>query len=80
MEVKVNSVAVETFKPEYTKLYDKERGLSGDQNVYAMVLPQNVLKKGYNTIEINQNGGDDFSVLRVELALKYGDVETHGYF
>jgi hypothetical protein len=80
MNVKVNGVAVEMFKPEYTKLYDKERGLSGNQNVYALVLPQNVLKKGYNTIEAVQNGGDDFSVLRVELALKYGDVETHGYF
>ena len=66
--------------PSYTHLYDKERGLEGDEKEYAFILPANVLKQGYNSIGFQSEDKDAFTVKRVEVALKYGDVETHGYF
>lgn len=43
-------------------------------------LPDEVLKQGYNRIGFQSEDDGAFTVKRVEIALKYGDVETHGYF
>lgn len=76
----INGKKIEQEKPAYTKLYDRERGLEGEQQEYAWLLPPNSLKQGYNKISFESNEDKAFKVIRTELALKYGDVETHGYF
>lgn len=76
----INGKKIEQEKPAYTKLYDRERGLEGEQQEYAWLLPPNSLKQGYNKICFESNEDKAFKVIRTELALKYGDVETHGYF
>lgn len=76
----VNGKAVEKEMPAYTHLYDRERGLEKEEKEYAFILPDEVLKQGYNRIGFQSEDNDTFTVKRVEIALKYGDVETHGYF
>ena len=66
--------------PAYTRLYDRERGLEGEEKEYAFILPGKVLKQGYNRIAFRSEDDNTFIVKRVEIALKYGDVKTHGYF
>ena len=76
----VNGKAVEKEMPAYTHLYDRERGLEKEEKEYAFILPDEVLKQGYNRIGFQSEDDGAFTVKRVEIALKYGDVETHGYF
>jgi len=78
--VTVNGKAVEKEMPAYTHLYDRERGLEKEEKEYAFILPDEVLKQGYNRIGFQSEDDGAFTVKRVEIALKYGDVETHGYF
>ena len=79
-QLTVNGKTVEKEMPSYTQLYDKERGLEGEQKEYAFILPAKVLKQGYNSIGFRSQDEDAFTIKRVEVALKYGGVETHGYF
>lgn len=76
----VNGEAVEKEMPAYTYLYDRERGLEKGEKEYAFILPDKILKQGYNRICFQSEEEKTFTVKRVEIALKYGDVETHGYF
>jgi hypothetical protein len=79
-EVSVNGVKTETEKPEYVSLYDRARGLSENEHEYAFQVPVSTIKKGYNTIGFKGKENATLKVIRLEMALKYGDVETHGYF
>ncbi len=76
----INGKRVNQEKTSYTKLYDRERGLEGDQKEYAFLLPANILKHGYNQIEFKSLEEEQVNVIRTEIALKYGNVETYGYF
>ncbi len=76
----VNGEAIEKEMPAYTHLYDRERGLEREEKEYAFILPDKALKQGYNRIGFQSEDEKTFTVKRVEIALKYGDVETHGYF
>lgn len=76
----VNGQLVEQEMAAYTQLYDRERGLESEQKEYAFILPANVLKQGYNKVEFDSKEDETFKIIRIEVALKYGDVETHGYF
>lgn len=67
-------------KPEYVDLYDRGRGLKGQEKQYAFRIPSSRIRQGDNTIRFRMAGTTPFTVLRLELALKYGDVQTHGYF
>jgi len=49
------------------------------ETVYAFLIPVSALKQEYNRIGIASSGGE-VRIKRIEIALKYGDVETHGYF
>ncbi len=66
-------------KPEYVALYDRGRGLSSNEKEYAFVIPVSCLKQGYNTVSFRAPSMG-LRVKRLEIALKYGDVQTHGYF
>ena len=66
--------------PTYTRLYDRERGLEGEDKEYAFILPDKILKQGYNRIGFQSEEDNTFTVKRVEIALKYGDVKTRRVF
>lgn len=76
----VNGQPVGKEMPHYTQLYDRERGLEGGEKVYAFIVPTHALKQGDNLIRFTTNTDNPFQVKRLEIALKYGDVKTHGYF
>jgi len=79
-ELSVNGIKVIVEKPEYVQLFDKARGLNNDEIEYAMILPVSCLKQGNNAITFHRGKSGSFSVKRLELALKYGNTKTHGYF
>jgi len=67
-------------KPDDVSLYDKGRGLTGEEKQYAFRIPVSWIRQHDNKILFRAAGTNPFTVLRLELALKYGDVKTHGYF
>lgn len=79
-EIFVNGRKITVKKPEYAKLYDRERGLSAPECEYAFIVPANFIRHGYNKVKFTGKEEGDFRVKRLEMALKYGDVDTHGYF
>ncbi|MBW8325113.1 MAG: hypothetical protein K0M50_10155 [Prolixibacteraceae bacterium] len=79
-ELSVNDIKIELQKPEYIDLFDRAKNLSPKDRVYAFVLPVSCLKQGDNVIRLRSATPEKFFTTRVELALKYGDVKTHGYF
>ena len=79
-KVTLNGQPITQAMPSYTRLYDRERGLQGTEKEYAFILPAHSLKHGYNSIRFSSEKDSTFIVQRIEIALKYGDVTTHGYF
>lgn len=79
--LQVNDTVITEQKPEYVELYDRDRGMRTENRMYAFILPAGSLHQGENTIRmVDQTLDNYFVVERVEVALKYGDVKTHGYF
>ena len=79
-ELSVNGVKIELQKPEYVSLFDRARNLSPKDRVYAYILPASCLKQGDNIVRLRSATSEKFMTTRLEIALKYGDVKTHGYF
>lgn len=79
-DLQVNGTPVTAQKSEYVQLYDRTRGLQKGEQEYAFVVPAKCLKQGYNTITFKEKGSNSFRIKRLEIALKYGEVETNGYF
>jgi len=79
-ELFVNDVKTEIQKPEYVDLFDRAKNLSPKDRVYAYTLPVSCLKQGDNIVRLRSATPEKFITTRVEIALKYGDVKTHGYF
>jgi len=79
LSVSVNEVRLCEQLPEYATLMDRDSKLSGTETVYAFRVPVSVLKQGDNWISITSMG-DETRIKRIEIALKYGDVTTNGYF
>jgi hypothetical protein len=77
--VRVNGQAVSQAGADYPKLYDREKGLKDDQQVLAFLVPSASLKQGHNRITLEADSTPTH-VLRIELALKYGQPEQFGYF
>ncbi len=80
LKIKVNGEPVEVQKPEYVKLYNRGTNLNDEQKVYAWILPASCLMQGDNEINFLSLASDIVIVKRLEIALKYGDVKTNGYF
>lgn len=78
-DVSINGHKLGNNKPSYVPLYDKARGLLNNERQYAFVIPTSYIKQGYNKVEFKAKESG-FVIKRLEIALKYGDVETHGYF
>ncbi|MGV8133676.1 MAG: hypothetical protein AB2L20_00550 [Mangrovibacterium sp.] len=79
-ELSVNDTKVDQQKPEYVRLFDRAQNLHQDEVVSAFIVPATCLKHGDNIITVRSLTDFSFSIKRVELALKYGDVKTNGYF
>jgi len=79
-ELLVNNQKVNNQKPEYVSLFDRAQNLKKEEIIYAFIVPVSFLKQGDNLIRFQASGGEPFTIKRVELALKYGDVKTFGYF
>lgn len=77
--VRVNETGITRQKPEYVVLFDRGNNLSNDETVYAWTIPVSALRQGVNSVSFHTGGGA-LTVKRVEIALKYGDVEKNGYF
>ena len=81
MGITLNGIPLASFKPDYTVLYDKNVKLGRNERQYALTFPPKALKHGENVISFEVSGNTkSFTVKRIELALKYGDVEKCGYF
>lgn len=76
----VNGVRVELEKPEYVNLYDRAKNLSVKDRVYACILRASCLNQGDNKVRFRPATSEKFFTTRLEIALKYGDVATQGYF
>lgn len=77
--IEVNGLTVRQQQPNYPAKYDRMKGMTENDQMYAFILPADCVKSGYNQISIMATSGL-FLTTRLEIALKYGDVETHGYF
>lgn len=81
INLEVNGTKITEQKPEYVHLYDRDRGMRPENCMYTYILPAGSLHQGENTIRMVDETLDNYFVLeRVEVALKFGDVKTHGYF
>jgi hypothetical protein len=76
----VNGVKAETQKPEYVSVFNRANNLKKDEIVYAYILPSSCLEQGDNEVCLYSINPELFTVKRLEIALKYGGVKTHGYF
>lgn len=72
----MNGMPVVQQRPDHVALYDKGLGLENKETVYAFNVPAGYIHQGFNQLKF----GGELIIRRIEVALKYGDVETHGYF
>lgn len=79
LEIKVNGTSIKDQKAAYTTLYDRNRGLKDEEKEYAYLIPADAIKYGDNEISFRTET-DAYTVTRLDVTLKYGDVKTHGYF
>lgn len=78
LSVSMNGTQLEAGDSSFAVLYDKLNGLRENQKEWVFKVPVNSLVKGDNDIHFKSSA--ETSILRVELAVKYGPVETNGYF
>ena len=77
--VSINGHTLKQTNAEYPKRYDKLRGIKDNQKVTAFIVPSNDVSQGKNQLSFS-TAGSAVIVQRIELVLKYGNVEQHGYF
>jgi hypothetical protein len=78
-ELKVNDMKAEQAGREHVTQYEADINLKKGESVQVFTVPTYAVIQGDNLITI-QSFADDFRVIRLEMALRYGEVETHGYF
>ena len=79
LAVSVNETELNEQQPEYVTLLDRGNNLRNTEIVYAFRVPVSALKQGNNQISIISSGGE-VKIKRLEIAIRYGDVEEYGYF
>ncbi|PVD49724.1 hypothetical protein DC498_22380 [Terrimonas sp.] len=77
--VSVNGYILKDTSAAYPELYDRRKGLSNDQKVWAFAVPHDYIKQGNNEL-LFSSASNNLMVLRIELALNYGDIKNYGYF
>lgn len=78
LDVSVNGEHIGLADSSLPRLYDKVRGLKDNQKEWAFKVSPSSLRKGKNEIHFSSSG--ETMLERVELVLKYGPVETNGFF
>lgn len=79
LQVAINGTLLTRLGEDYPQQYDRLHGLAPGEKMYAFKVPIGELKSGQNLVSINADN-QPFLVKRLEVALKYGDVATNGYF
>lgn len=80
MDIEVNGLKITDVESKYPEDYDRNHGLQEGEKMIAYVLPKDCLIKGENKVSIVAKTPGIFVVKRLEVALKYGEVSTNGYF
>ena len=81
MEVTLNGREILKEVPEYNALYDRNTCLKEGHRQWAVTFPTDAVRHGDNVVRFNNAEGEGpVKIIRTELALKYGPVETNGYF
>lgn len=78
-ELKVNNVKAEQAGREHATRYEADINLKKGEGVHTFTVPASAVKQGDNLITI-QSFASNFRIIRLEMAFRYGEVETHGYF
>lgn len=78
-DIRLNGSVPIVEVPGYARIYDRERGLTGSEKVLCLVFPSSAVKQGENIIRF-KSADNNFTIIRVELALKFGDVDYKGLF
>jgi len=87
MGIRVNDVDVEPLPSvdgagggmDYITLYDAGIDLKQGAKVHIFSVPVSAVQQGDNSIGIRSPDGE-CKITRLEMAVRYGDVATHGYF
>ena len=80
LKVSVNGTQTNNLLPGKVEMYGRNHNLRGEEVVYAFLLPASTLQKGDNHICLQSSGAGSITVMRLEVALKYGDPKLFGYF
>jgi hypothetical protein len=75
-----NGTKIHEQKQEYVSLFNRANNPRNEEKVYAYILPVSCLKQGVNRFQFHPSNSELFKIRRIEVALKYGDVKTNGYF
>jgi len=76
----IHDVALERVEgDQYPAAYGRQDVKENKQRFYAYRVPPDILSRGKNPLKFLSESGI-FVILRAEIALKYGDTDTHGYF
>ena len=71
---------IRTIRTEAPSEYGLAKKLETDAAVHVFELPPDCLKYGANMLTIQAPDAVGGEVLRADVAIEYGDPETHGYF
>ncbi len=77
--VSINGHELQSSGSADPQLYDKLRGAADNQKVTAFIVPVDQVIQGNNMLRFSSQN-NAVTIQRIELALKYGPVEQHGYF
>jgi hypothetical protein len=78
--VSINDLITEDADQNLILQFGQNQNLGEDEEVIVRKVPIKALKKGINNFSIRSMDPLPTTITRVELAIQYGDVKTHGYF
>lgn len=78
--IKFNGTELKDHKPEAVAQFARNADLETNDAVFAFLVPSEVLRDGNNQIKISSTINSPLVIKRVDVAIKYGDIEEYGYF
>ena len=90
-DVQVNGIDATPLGTDYISLYEADADLKKGEQVHVFSVPVSAVKQGRNTIGIRAQSAEktpltshlstlNSKVVRLEMAIRYGDVSMYGYF
>ena len=77
--LQVNSVEAKPLDETYIQPYEADKTVQPGEKDHAFMIPASAVKQGYNKIGIYSHESE-CRVIRLEMVIRYGDVEKYGYF